>query len=113
MENIYERQADLCKIFSNAKRLEIIDLLKDRKMSTNDLMLKTGLSKVSLFQHLNVLKAKGVIIARREGGALSYTIADLRIIDACKLMRQVLMAQLQEQGEKALSMTKKLKERSR
>ncbi|MHB9098698.1 MAG: ArsR family transcriptional regulator, partial [Syntrophales bacterium] len=60
MERIYELQADVCKIFSNAKRMEIINLLKDREIPANELLGKIGLSKANLSQHMAILKAKGV-----------------------------------------------------
>jgi len=102
MESILKLQADICKIFANDKRLEIIDLLKSREMSNNELMQKTGLSKVTMSQHMNVLKSKGVIVVRREGVQLYYRIANPKIIKACNLMREVLIEQLQER-EKVFS----------
>jgi hypothetical protein len=33
MDSILKLQADICKIFANDKRLEIINLLKDREIS--------------------------------------------------------------------------------
>ncbi len=98
MENIFEMQADVCKVFSNATRLEIINLLEERELSTGELMRLTGLSKVNISQHMNVLKGKGVISARREGVAVYYRIASPKIIQACHLMREVLLEQLQEKG---------------
>ncbi len=102
MESILKLQADICKIFANDKRLEIIDLLKSREMSNSELMQKTGLSKVTMSQHMNVLKSKGVIVVRREGVQLYYRIANPKIIQACNLMREVLIEQLQER-EKVVS----------
>ena len=54
MESILKLQADICKIFANDKRLEMINLLKDKEMSNSELMQKTGLSKVTMTQHMNV-----------------------------------------------------------
>ena len=102
MDSILKLQADVCKIFANDKRLEIIDLLKNREMSNSELMQKTGLSKVTMSQHMNVLKSKGVIVVRREGVQLYYRIANPKIIQACNLMREVLIEQLQER-EKVVS----------
>ena len=98
MEEIYELQADVCKIFSNAKRMEIISMLKDREMSAGELLEKIVLSKANLSQHMAVLKAKGVILTRREGVNMYYRIANPKIIQACNLMREVLMEQIQEKG---------------
>jgi DNA-binding transcriptional ArsR family regulator len=99
MEKIYELQADICKIFSNAKRLEIIDALKDKEMSPSELIERIGLSKANLSQHMSLLKSKGVILTRREGINIYYRIANPKIIQACHLMREVLLEQFQEKGK--------------
>lgn len=96
MKSIFKLQADICKIFANEKRLEIINLIKDKEMSNRDIMHETGLSKVSMTQHMNVLKSKGVIVSRREGQQLFYSIANPKIIQACTLMREVLVEQHME-----------------
>ena len=93
MKSIFKLQADICKIFSNDKRLEIINLLKDKEISNQEIMRETGLSKVNISQHMNVLKSKGVIVSRREGQQLFYSIANPKIIQACTLMREVLVEQ--------------------
>ena len=101
---ILKLQADICKIFANYKRLGIINLLKDSEMSNSE--LKTGLSKVSMSQHINVLKSKSVILVRREGVQLYYRIANPKIIQACGLMREVLVEQLLEKGKTASRLVK-------
>ena len=99
MEKIFELQADICKIFSNAKRMEIINILKGREMSASDLIERIGLSKANLSQHMGVLRSKGVVLARREGLSIFYRIANPKIIQACDLMREVLLEQFQEKGK--------------
>ncbi len=99
MEKIYELHADICKIFSNPKRLEIINTLKDRELSAGDLIEKIGLSKANLSQHMGVLRSKGVVLTRREGVNIYYRITNPKIIEACHLMREVLLEQFQEKGK--------------
>jgi ArsR family transcriptional regulator len=55
---------------------------------------------------MNVLKAKGVVLARREGVQLFYRIANHKIIQACNLMREVLVEQLMEKEKMAARMVK-------
>lgn len=98
MQEIYELQADVCKVFANSRRLEIINHLKEKELSAGELISKTGLNKTNLSQHMAVLKSKGVILSRREGVTVYYRIASPKIIEACILMREVLMEQLQEKG---------------
>jgi len=104
MEEIYELQADLCKIFSNAKRLEIINSLKDKEMSASELIERIGLSKANLSQHMGVLKSKGVILTRREGVNIYYRISNPKIIQACHLIREVLFEQFKEKGKMVSSL---------
>lgn len=99
MEKIYELQADICKTFSNAKRMEILNALKDRERSASDLVEAIGLSKANLSQHMAVLRSKGVVLARREGLNIFYRISNPKIIQACDLMREVLLDQLREKGK--------------
>ncbi len=99
MERIYELHADICKIFSNSKRLEIINTLKDKELSAGELIEKIGLSKANLSQHMSVLRSKGVILTRRDGVNVYYRIANPKILQACHLMREVLLEQFQEKGK--------------
>ncbi len=113
MKNIFVLQADVCKIFSNASRLEIINLLENKELSASELMRLTGLSKVNIAQHMNVLKAKGVVLTRRKGVAVYYRIASPKIIQACHLMREVLLEQLREKGKLVSDLARKARTTSR
>jgi ArsR family transcriptional regulator len=99
MENIFELHADVCKVFSNGKRLEILNTLRDKEMTASELIEKIRLSKANLSQHMSILKLKGVVVSRREGLNIFYRISNPKIIQACDLMREVLLEQLQEKGK--------------
>jgi ArsR family transcriptional regulator, virulence genes transcriptional regulator len=108
MKDIYELQADICKIFSNSKRLEVINTLKDQEMSAGELIEKIGLSKANLSQHMGVLKSKGVILTRRDGVNVYYRVANPKFIQACHLMREILLEQLQEKGRMVSNLRRSL-----
>jgi ArsR family transcriptional regulator len=104
MEKIFELHADVCKVFSNSKRLEILNTLRDREMTASELIEKIGLSKANLSQHMSILKSKGVVLTRREGVNIYYRISNAKIIQACDLMREVLLDQFQEKGKMVASL---------
>jgi ArsR family transcriptional regulator len=104
MEKIFELHADVCKVFSNAKRLEILNTLRDKEMTASELIERIGLSKANLSQHMSILKSKGVVLTRREGVNIYYCISNPKIIQACDLMREVLLEQLQEKGKMVASL---------
>ena len=104
MEKIFELHADVCKVFSNAKRLEILNTLRDKEMTASELIERIGLSKANLSQHMSILKSRGVVLTRREGVNIYYRITNQKIIQACDLMREVLLEQLQEKGKMVASL---------
>ena len=99
MVKIFELHADVCKVFSNAKRLEILNTLRDKELTVSELIEKIGISKANLSQHMSILKSKGVVLSRREGVNIYYRISNHKIIQACDLMREVLLEQLEEKGK--------------
>lgn len=93
---VYELHADICKIFSNAKRLEILNALRKGEKTVSELSKITKLSQTNLSQHLSVLRHRKVVIARKDGRNTYYRISNPKIIKACDLMREVLYDQLRE-----------------
>ena len=48
-----------------------------------------------------MLRAKGIVVARREGQTIFYRLATPKVIQACDLMRQVLLEYLEHSGRLA------------
>lgn len=99
--NVFELHADLCKTLSNPKRLMILALLAKREMSVGEIaeVISVPLSNVS--QHLSLLKAQGLVNGRKEGQIVHYSLTDRRIIQACTLIRSVLLDRMKERGQVA------------
>ena len=90
MNKIYGLHAEMCKVFSNPTRLEILNLLRDKEMSVTELILKTKLSQANISQHLAIMKHKGIVIARRNGKNILYKVAYPKIARAFDIIREVL-----------------------
>lgn len=96
-KKIFELQAEVCKILTNPKRLEIIHVLKEGEKTVTELVNILGISKANVSQHLSILKQRGILKARREGVNIFYSITNPKVIQACTLMREVLIEKLKEQ----------------
>jgi ArsR family transcriptional regulator, virulence genes transcriptional regulator len=99
--DIFDLHADVCKTLANPKRLQILALLAKEELSVGDLagILDVTLSNVS--QHLAHLKARGLVVSRKAGQTVHYSLADRRIIQACSLIRSVLLDRMKERGQVA------------
>lgn len=107
-KRIYELHADVCKTLANAKRLEILNALRDREMTVSELTEQVGALKANISQHLAVMRQKGILVTRRDGVSIYYRIANLKVIQAFDIMREVLFEQLQE-SEKLMKGIQNLK----
>lgn len=107
-KKIFEMHAEICKIFTNPKRLEIINLLKNGKKTVSELEELTGLPQANISQHLTILRQNSVVVTRRDGANIYYKIANPKILQACNLMREVLLEQLAESQKLAKSARKGL-----
>ncbi len=94
----FELQADICQTLANAKRLQILNLLKNGEMSVGAMVAALDIAKPNLSQHLAVMRQKGILLTRREGTTIYYRLATPHIVQACKIMRQVLLEALAVRG---------------
>ncbi|HEY9204504.1 MAG TPA: metalloregulator ArsR/SmtB family transcription factor [Candidatus Methanoperedens sp.] len=95
-KKIFEMHAEICKVFTNPKRLEIISLLRDGEKTVNELTELACVPQANISQHLTVLRQNNVVTTRRNGANIYYKIANPKILQACDLMREVLLEQLKE-----------------
>ncbi len=92
---LYELHASICQTLANPKRLEIITHLRDGEKSVTELTEAMQISQANLSQHLGLMRQKGIVVARREGLNIYYHLSNSKIIQACDLMRQVLLENLE------------------
>jgi DNA-binding transcriptional ArsR family regulator len=99
--DLFESHADFCKTLAHPKRLMILALLGKREMSVGQIADVIGVSLPNVSQHLAVLKRYHLVVARKEGQTVHYRLADRRIIQACTLIRSVLLDQMKARGMSA------------
>jgi DNA-binding transcriptional ArsR family regulator len=99
MENrerqLFALQAQLCQVLTDPSRLELIHLIGGGERTVGELVAATGLRQAKVSQHLAILRQRGVVTTRRDGTAIHYTLAYPAILEACAIMRGVLMRQLE------------------
>ena len=95
---LYEIHAEMCKVFSNSTRLEILNLLRDNEMSVTELIKKTKLSQANISQHLSIMKSKGIVISNRNGKKIYYKLINPKITKAFDIIREVLLERLKKNG---------------
>jgi ArsR family transcriptional regulator len=96
-DQVYHLHAEICQTLANPKRLKIINVLREREVSTGELLRILRVPKANLSQHMALLRRKGIVISRREGNQVYYRLARPKILKAFDLMRALLFEVLEDQ----------------
>ncbi len=98
---VFALHAEICQALANAKRLEILSTLRHGERSVGELAAALRIRPANASQHLMVLRAKGIVTSRRDGQTVFYRLASPKVIQACDLMREVLLEHLRRRGRLA------------
>jgi DNA-binding transcriptional ArsR family regulator len=98
---LYKLKAELCKTFSDPKRLAIINELRYGEKLVSELARILKVPHAVASRHLALLRSRGVVRPRREGTNVYYSLTDSKIAEACDLIHQVLLNHLAQNRDLA------------
>lgn len=104
-KEIYKLHADFCKFMGNAKRIEMMFVLGDNEKCVDEIAKTMGINISNVSQHLAIMKEKGVVEVRRDGVKMYYKISNPRTLEACIIMRDLMI----EQCNKKANLINKIK----
>ncbi|MES5810779.1 metalloregulator ArsR/SmtB family transcription factor [Mammaliicoccus sciuri] len=87
--NDIELKAHFIHGLSNKTRLTILELLKLKEMTVNEIVEQSKISQSSISQHLACLKGCGLVISRQEGKFVYYQIKNNQILALLQLIDSV------------------------
>ena len=96
---IFEIQAEFCKMLAHPKRLMIINLLSAGEKNVGEIAEEIGLSPTNVSQHLRLLKDRHVVNLRKEHQTVFYSLRYPQLIDACHIIQNVLLETLIASGQ--------------
>lgn len=100
--SLFEIHAAYCRVLANPTRLMILDCLKNGEMSVSQIAMKVEAPMSTVSQHLKALSSKQILLSRKDGQMVYYRPADMRILEACQLIRKILLDGLKKRGEIAM-----------
>src|SRR5436853_3434766 len=74
-ETLFEATALMGKAFASPVRLELLDLLAQAPRSVEEIARASGQSTANTSQHLQALRAAGMVTRTREGTRVRYALA--------------------------------------
>ena len=92
-QQIVNLEEETFKILANRKRLEILQLLKNRQLNVNEMVEMLGMRQPNLSQHLTLLRQHHLVNVNRRGQKAYYTLAGNKITKAVDMIYQFLQTQ--------------------
>jgi ArsR family transcriptional regulator len=96
-QEITALHAGICSALADPRRILMLYALSDKPRNVSELAEELGISQPTASRHLNVLRERGLVTAKRDGQSVVNSLADERIINALDLLREVLASNLQSQ----------------
>src|SRR6476659_429588 len=84
---LFEQFARIGRALSNSHRLELLDVLAQGERSVEQLAAETDLSVANASQHLQILRQAELIVARRDGVRVLYTLTGPEVFALWQALR--------------------------
>ena len=87
-------KADFFKALAHPLRIRVLERLRVREHSVQELQAALGLDQSTVSQQLAVLRSKNVVGARKEGTTVRYAVRDPLVGDLLDVARRIFNNQL-------------------
>jgi len=87
-------KAEVFQALAHPTRIAIVELLRDGEVSAGTLLSQLPVEQANLSQHLSVLRSRQVVIGRKVGNQVLYTLRDPVLIQVLDLLREYFHTQL-------------------
>ena len=90
MKITYRIHAEFLRTVANPRRLEILHLLRDGRLSVTQLSAAMGVTLAAASQELAPLRLAGILRTHREGKTVYYAVANAKVLRACDLLGEAM-----------------------
>src|SRR5689334_219757 len=87
-------KAEFFKALAHPVRIKILENLRDTEKSVTELQAILGIDQSGVSQQLSVLRAKGLIVARKNGTSVYYSAKDSLLFQLLDVARAIFNNQL-------------------
>ncbi len=96
MSQVRQFKASIFQALAHPTRLRILEVLRDGELSVNAILSKVERDQANISQHLATLRQRGLVVNRKEGNQVFYSVRDPLLFDVLELMRRYSTTHLNE-----------------
>lgn len=89
-------KAEIFQALAHPTRIAIVELLRNGEMSAGQLIEQLGLEQANASQHFTVLRGKQIVVNRKEGNQVFYSLRDPVLIEVLDILKRYFYSQLSQ-----------------
>ena len=96
---LYQLKAEFFKTLGHPARIRVLELLSEREYAVAEMLPEVGIEPAHLSQQLAVLRRANLVITRKEGSTVYYSMTNPHIAELLRVARTILSGVLAGQAE--------------
>jgi ArsR family transcriptional regulator len=93
-QELRQFKAEIFQALGHPTRIAIVEQLRKGEMPAGKLIGELGLEQANASQHLAVLRTKQIVVSRKEGNQVFYSIRDPALIEVLDILKRYFHSQL-------------------
>jgi len=89
MTDLGQFKAEFFKALAHPLRIAVLDELRNGETGVNDLCARLGVEQSALSQQLAVLRSRNIVIGRKEGLNVFYSVRDKAVFKLLDVAKQI------------------------
>ena len=115
-ESLRQFKTEIFQTLANPTRIAALDELRHGELTVSDIVSRLGVEQSNLSQHLAIMRARQIVITRKSGNQVYYSVRDPLIFELLDVMRRYFQNQVSEsigllEQSEASSRTKRVRSR--
>lgn len=102
---LYQAKAELFKTLGHPARIRVLELLSERDHAVHELLEQIDIAPSNLSQQLAMLRRTSLVVSRRDGGQVVYSVSVPEVRDLLLAARGILSGIIAVQGELSSQLT--------
>ena len=93
-DSLRQFKADIFQALAHPTRIAIVEALREGELPAGQLIEKLQLEQANASQHLAVLRSKRVVLNRKVGNQVFYSLRDPVLVEVLDILRRYFYSQL-------------------
>jgi len=96
-----EMLGDFFSTLAHRTRMRILCALQHESRTVTQIAESAGISITNASQHLRIMRERGAVVAEKQAQSVYYHVADPRMLEAMRMIRDALSERLRLEAERA------------